>query len=105
MNTKLINFRTPEDLQNTFDLICRYKSQSRTQVLIALMREFISTNHKPIINDIQSLQDLNKSLSEFVLNDPGYNHRKNLKQIDCDTDLWVIDEEEFQHQFNRGNRT
>ena len=105
MNTKLINFRSPEDLQATFDLLCRYKSQSRTQVLITLMREFISTNHKPIIDDIQSLQDLNKNLSEFVLNDTGYGHRPNLKRTDYKIDLWVSDEDEFQHQFHRGNIT
>jgi hypothetical protein len=105
MNTKLINFRSPEDLQTTFDLVCRYKSQSRTQVLITLMREFISTNHKPIINDIQSLQDLNKNLSEFVLNDTGYRHGQNLKQTDSEMDLWVSDEDEFQHQFHGGNIT
>jgi hypothetical protein len=105
MNTKLINFRSPEDLQTTFDLVCRYKSQSRTQVLITLMREFISTNHKPIINDIQSLQDLNKNLSGFVLNDTGYGHGQNLKQTYYKLDLWVIDEDEFQHQFHRGNIT
>jgi hypothetical protein len=105
MNTKLINFRSPEDLQNTFDLVCRYKSQSRTQVLITLMREFISSNHKPIINDIQSLQVLNKNLSEFVLNDTGHRHRQNLKQTDSEMDLWVSDEDEFQHQFHRVNIT
>jgi hypothetical protein len=69
------------------------------------MREFISTNHKPIINDIQSLQDLNKNLSEFVLNDTGYRHGQNLKKTDSEMDLWVSDEDEFQHQFHGGNIT
>lgn len=88
MNTKLINFRSPEDLQATFDLVCRYKSQSRTQVLIALMREFISTNHKPIINDIQSLQDLNKNLSEFVSSKPNGMIAQKSKPMNSEQDLW-----------------
>ncbi len=105
MNTKLINFRSPEDLQATFDLVCRYKSQSRTQVLITLMREFITTNHKPIINDIQSLNDQNKNLSGFFLNDTGYRYGKKLKQTDYEIELWISDEEEFQQQLHRGNIT
>jgi hypothetical protein len=88
MNTKLINFRSPEDLQATFDLVCRYKSQSRTQVLIALMREFISTNHKPIINYMQSLQHLNKNLSEFVERKPYKGNIHNEKQPSLERDLW-----------------
>jgi hypothetical protein len=88
MITKLINFRSPEDLQATFDLVCRYKSQSRTQVLIALMREFISSNYKPIINDIQSLRDLNKNLSEFVSSKPSGMVAQKSKTMNSQHDLW-----------------
>lgn len=88
MNTRLINFRSPEDLQATFDLVCRYKSQSRTQVLIALMREFISTNHKPIINDIQSLHDLNINLSESVSPKLNRMNAKKSKTTISEQDLW-----------------
>jgi hypothetical protein len=88
MNTKLINFRTPENLQATFDMVCRYKSQSRTQVLIALMRDFVSTNHKPIINDIQSLQDLNKNLSEFVSQKPSRIINQKSKTMNSEQDIW-----------------
>lgn len=88
MNIKLINFRTPEDLQATFDLVCRYKSQSRTQVLITLMREFISTNYTPIINDIQSLKDLNKNLSGFVSQKPSRIVIQKAKRINSEQDVW-----------------
>lgn len=70
MQTRLINFRSPEELQSIFDMVCRYKSQSRTQVLISLMRGYISQNHQPIISDIQSLQDIKRNLSEFIKANP-----------------------------------
>ena len=94
IQTKLINFRTPADLQHTFDLVCQYKAQTRTQVLIDLMRDYAMDNHKPIIDQIQSLKELNKSLSEFVPNRTRWSHRQDYKQTDSDSDLWIATNED-----------
>lgn len=102
IQTKLINFRTPADLQHTFDLVCQYKAQTRTQVLIDLMRGYVMDNHKPIIDQIQSLKDLNKNLSEFVPNRTGWSHRQDYRKIDSNRDLSVSDEDDFQYHFYKG---
>jgi hypothetical protein len=96
MNTKLINFRTPEDLQNTFDLVCDYKAVTRTQVLIDLMRGYILENHKSIMDQIQSMNGLNKNLSESVPNGARWiNHHSN-KNTNYMGDYWVpVDDIEY----------
>ena len=103
MPTKLINFRTPEDLQHTFDMVCQFKSQTRTQVLIGLMRDYVSKNHEPIVHQIQSLKDLNKNLSEIIKKEPTSINLKLIEKTDSDRDLWVSDEDPFQYPFYRGN--
>jgi hypothetical protein len=88
MNTKLINFRTPEDLQNTFDLVCDYKAVTRTQVLIDLMRGYILENHKSIMEQIQSMKELDKNLSESVPNGTRWiNHHSN-EPTNLKDDYW-----------------
>ena len=100
IQTKLINFRTPADLQHTFDLVCQYKAQTRTQVLIDLMRGYVMDNHKPIIDQIQSLKDLNKSLSEFVPNRTGWSHHHDYRQTDSNRDLWIaVDKDDHYNSF------
>ena len=84
MQTKLINFRSPEELQSTFDMVCRYKSQSRTQVLINLMRDYISQNHQPNISDVQALRDIKRNLSEFIKVNPHGQILSNRKKSEFD---------------------
>ena len=103
MPTKLINFRTPEDLQHTFDMVCQFKSQTRTQVLIGLMRDYVSENHEPIVHQIQSLKDLNRNLSEIIKKEPTSINLKPIRKTDSERDLWVSDEDNFNYQFYRGN--
>ena len=103
MPTKLINFRTPEDLQHTFDMVCQFKSQTRTQVLIGLMRDYVSKNHDPIVHQIQSLKDLNKNLSEIIKKGPTSINLKPIKKTDSESDLWESNENNFNYQFYRGN--
>lgn len=88
MQTKLINFRTPIELQSTFDLVCRYKSQSRTKVLIELMHEYVSIHHQPIIEQIKSLRDLNKNLSETVIKNSGQKTLGHLRETEFDVLIW-----------------
>jgi hypothetical protein len=66
MNKKLINFRAPKDLRQTFDLVCRFKSRNRSQILIELMHQFIEENHQTVIAQANVLKDIDKTLSEFV---------------------------------------
>ncbi len=88
MNTKLIYFRTPEDLQNTFDLVCDYKAVTRTQVLIDLMRGYILENHKSILDQIHLIKELDKNLSESVPNETRWiNHHSN-KNTNFKDDYW-----------------
>jgi hypothetical protein len=68
MDTTLINFRSPIQLQQSFDLICRYQSQTRTQALNQLMLQYVENNHQPIINRIQAQRAIFKNMSEIVSN-------------------------------------
>ena len=103
MPNKLINFRTPEDLQQTFDMVCQFKCQTRTQVLIGLMRDYVLKNREPIIHQIQSLKDLNNNLSEIIKKEPTSINLKPIEKTDSERDLWVSDEDPFQYPFYRGN--
>lgn len=88
METKLINFRAPIELQNTFDLVCRYKSQSRTKVMIELMHEYVSLNHQPIVEQINSLRDLNKNLSEIVNKKSESKRHRHQTETEFDVPIW-----------------
>lgn len=90
MNTKLINFRSPEDLQETFDLVCDYKSATRTQVLIDLMRGYILENHKSIMDQVQSMKELNKNLSESVPNRTRWINDHFDKNTNYKGDYWEV---------------
>ena len=37
----LINFNCPNDLMDSFDEVCDFKSMNRTQTLIKLMRNYV----------------------------------------------------------------
>ena len=102
MTSKLINFRTPEDLQQTFDMVCQFKSQTRTQVLIDLMRGYVSENHDPIVDQIKSIQNLNKHLSEIIKKEPASISIKSVRKTDSDRDIWESDEDQFQYPFYKG---
>jgi hypothetical protein len=96
MNTKLINFRTPEDLQNTFDLVCDYKSVTRTQVLIDLMRGYILENHKSIMDQIHLIKELNKNLSESVPNGARWINNPSNQTTNFKEEYWEpVDDIEF----------
>lgn len=103
MDKKLINFRTPIDLQNTFDLVCCYKSQTRTQVLIELMRQYVENHHQPIISQMDALKVLNKQLSEIVGSNSNKRSYEPIKDPKCEGDLWDVDETEYFYPFHRGD--
>jgi hypothetical protein len=88
MQTKLINFRAPIELQNAFDLVCKYKSQSRTKIMLELMHEYVSIHHQPIIEQIKSLRDLNKNLSETVIKKSGQKTPRYQRETEFDALIW-----------------
>ena len=102
MDTKLINFRIPTDLQETFDMVCDFKSQTRTQVLINLMREYISNERQPIIDQIRSLQNLNRDLSEIKRKKSVSVDLRNRKASDSERDIWFSDEDDYSSPFFKG---
>ena len=48
IDKKLINFRCELDLLDMFDEICDFKRVNRSQILISLMRKFISEGRDEI---------------------------------------------------------
>lgn len=102
MDTKLINFRIPTDLQETFDMVCDFKSQTRTQVLINLMREFISNERQPISDQIRSLQSLKRDLSETKRNRVLSVDPERQKTPVSERDIWFTDEDDYHSTFFKG---
>lgn len=88
MQTKLINFRAPIELQTAFDLVCKYKSQSRTKIMLDLMHEYVSIHHQPIIEQIKSLRDINKNLSETVIKNSGQKTPAYQRETEFDVLIW-----------------
>lgn len=39
--TTLVNFRVPNTIKETFDIVCRYNTTTRTKTLIDLMKLYI----------------------------------------------------------------
>ena len=46
----LINFNCPNDLMDSFDEVCDFKSMNRTQTLIELMRNHVIEKQEEIKN-------------------------------------------------------
>ena len=67
------------------------------------MRDYVSKNHEPIVHQIQSLNDLNKNLSEIIKKEPTPINLKSIEKTDSERDLWVSDENPFQYPFYKGN--
>jgi hypothetical protein len=68
LKSSLINFIAPRSTIETFDDVCSYHAQSRTSVLLKLMRDYIQEQSPIIQTEIQSLQNLQNNLSNFKRN-------------------------------------
>ncbi len=102
MDMKLINFRTPANLLKAFDFVCDYKSQTRTQVLIEMMREFVEVHHQPILRQIENLNSLNDDLSKFINSNDSSIYHINQNETETNRDIWEDEEADFIHPFFRG---
>ena len=78
----LINFIVSKDLMETFDSICSFNNQTRTSILIKLMRDYIREQSPIIRHQIESTQNLKNNLSNFKqlkLQTETYNRPKHTK--------------------------
>jgi hypothetical protein len=67
LKSSLINFIAPRSTIETFDDVCSYHAQSRTSVLLKLMRDYIQEQSPIIQTEIQSIRNLKNGLSNFVV--------------------------------------
>jgi hypothetical protein len=102
MNKKLINFRAPDDLRQTFDLVCRFKSRNRSQILIELMRQFVESNHLTVIAQAKALKDIDKVLSEFIPKNNIDGRTKLLNPTKSDAREMEINEAQYLYPFYKG---
>ena len=52
----LINFNCPNDLMDSFDEVCDFKSMNRTQTLIELMRDYVVISLRKFKSGILSIK-------------------------------------------------
>jgi hypothetical protein len=102
MNKKLINFRAPNDLRQTFDLVCRFKSRNRSQILIELMRQFVEANHQTVITQANALKDIDKTLSEFIQKNNIDGRTEFLSPTKSDARKIEINETQYLYPFYKG---
>ena len=48
----LINFRIPNSFREAFEVVCKYKSQTKTQTMVDLIREYLDSEYPKIEEDM-----------------------------------------------------
>ena len=61
-DTVLMNFRVPIHLKDTFDQICKFNHQSKTSVLLMLIRDFVEEQSKKIGSELKRRERLKEQL-------------------------------------------
>ncbi len=102
MDKKLINFRAPNDLRQTFDLVCRFKSRNRSQILIELMRKFVEANHQIVITQAKAIKEIDKTLSEFIPKNYIDRRTELLSPTEIDAREIEINEAQYLYPFYKG---
>ena len=54
----LVNFRVPNGLRDTFDMVCRYQSMSKTQTLVGLMQRHIDEVYPKIKKEVSQQETI-----------------------------------------------
>ena len=62
ITTKLINFRVPIHLKANLDQVCRLSHQSKTSVLLMLIRDFIKDQSEKIDQELETQRKLDQRL-------------------------------------------
>jgi hypothetical protein len=60
--------------------------------MLDLMHAYVSIHHQPIIEQIKSLRDLNKNLSETVIKNSGQNKPGYQRETEFDVLIWDDDD-------------
>ena len=58
---KLVNFRVPHTLMESFDSVCRFNARNRTQILIELMKTYVDDEYPVMEHQHQRHQTILKS--------------------------------------------
>ena len=62
----LINFKAPETLKNTFDLLCKYEAKNRTTALLTLMRDYVSDKGPKFQQQISEATSIGDLLNSHI---------------------------------------
>ena len=83
---RLINFRLPKDLQQSFDYLCSYQSLTRSSVIINLISEYVNENRHivRIPPDLFKLKSTSKAQREI----PSCFPIQSEKYPENDEDFW-----------------
>ena len=69
--TTLINFRVPNHLKANLDQVCRFNHQSKTSVLLMLIRDFIKDQSVQIERELETQRKLDKQLASLSQKSAG----------------------------------
>jgi hypothetical protein len=62
----LINFKAPERLKKTFDMLCKYQRTTRTRILLDLMDHYICSSRSNVVLDDKRLKPAEKSIRSRI---------------------------------------
>ena len=69
--TTLINFRVPIHLKANLDQVCRFNHQSKTSVLLMLIRDFIKDQSVQIERELETQRKLDQQLESISQKSAG----------------------------------
>ena len=65
MNTQLMNFRVPSDIQSNFNSICKMKQSTMTRELVSMIQEFIDTEGEQVLDTYRKYQNFRSRIDEI----------------------------------------
>jgi len=63
----LVNFNSPNNIKDGFDLICHASGRTRTSVLVEMMESYILTQSKMLEVRAVELAEAHKAIEEFAI--------------------------------------
>ena len=64
-DTVLMNFRIPIHLKDAFDQVCKFNHQSKTSVLLMLIRDFVEEQSEKIGSELEKREKLTEQLGNL----------------------------------------
>jgi len=65
ITTKLVNFRVPIHLKANLDQVCRFNHQSKTSILLMLIRDYIKDQSEKIDQELETQRKLDQRLASL----------------------------------------